>query len=98
MLHIDLVREVPEALKPRRIEIARNDTRSKPRRLRRSTPDRLNIPLPMARLRARHFHLARHPVACPDIWREARMTQKTRPDCIAHWTEMEEPDDASYKC
>jgi molecular chaperone IbpA len=26
MLHIDLVREVPEALKPRRIEIARNDT------------------------------------------------------------------------
>lgn len=26
MLHIDLVREVPEALKPRRIEIARGDT------------------------------------------------------------------------
>lgn len=26
MLHIDLVREVPEALKPRRIEISRNDT------------------------------------------------------------------------
>lgn len=26
MLHIDLVREVPEALKPRRIEIARADT------------------------------------------------------------------------
>ncbi|SPH24154.1 Small heat shock protein IbpA [Defluviimonas aquaemixtae] len=26
MLHIDLVREVPEALKPRRIEIARSDT------------------------------------------------------------------------
>lgn len=26
MLHIDLVREVPEALKPRRIDIARNDT------------------------------------------------------------------------
>ncbi|MDW4549948.1 Hsp20 family protein [Defluviimonas sp. D31] len=26
MLHVDLVREVPEALKPRRIEIARGDT------------------------------------------------------------------------
>ena len=26
MLHIDLVREVPEALKPRRIEIAKGDT------------------------------------------------------------------------
>jgi molecular chaperone IbpA len=26
MLHLDLVREVPEALKPRRIEIARGDT------------------------------------------------------------------------
>ena len=26
MLHIDLVREVPEALKPRRIEIARGNT------------------------------------------------------------------------
>ena len=26
MLHIDLVREIPEALKPRRIEIARGDT------------------------------------------------------------------------
>ncbi len=26
MLHIDLVREVPEALKPRHIEISRNDT------------------------------------------------------------------------
>ncbi len=26
MLHIDLVREVPEAMKPRRIEIARGDT------------------------------------------------------------------------
>jgi len=26
MLHIDLAREVPEALKPRRIEIARSDT------------------------------------------------------------------------
>jgi molecular chaperone IbpA len=26
MLHIELVREVPEALKPRRIEIARGDT------------------------------------------------------------------------
>ncbi|MFN6978150.1 MAG: heat-shock protein, partial [Gemmobacter sp.] len=25
MLHIDLVRETPEALKPRRIEIARGD-------------------------------------------------------------------------
>ena len=25
------------------------------------------------------------------------MTQKTRPDCIAHWTEIEEPDDATYK-
>jgi molecular chaperone IbpA len=28
MLHIDLIRETPEALKPRRIEIARNDTRT----------------------------------------------------------------------
>jgi molecular chaperone IbpA len=28
MLHIDLVRETPEALKPRRIEIARNDART----------------------------------------------------------------------
>ena len=27
MLHIDLVREVPEALKPRRIEIARSEPR-----------------------------------------------------------------------
>jgi molecular chaperone IbpA len=26
MLHIDLVKEIPEALKPRRIEIARGDT------------------------------------------------------------------------
>ena len=26
MLHLDLVREVPEALKPRRIEIASGDT------------------------------------------------------------------------
>ena len=26
MLHIDLIREVPEALKPRRVEIARGDT------------------------------------------------------------------------
>jgi molecular chaperone IbpA len=28
MLHIDLIRETPEALKPRRIEIARNDART----------------------------------------------------------------------
>jgi molecular chaperone IbpA len=28
MLHIDLVREVPEALKPRRIEIARGGTKA----------------------------------------------------------------------
>ena len=30
MLHIDLVREVPEALKPRRIEIARSPTAEQP--------------------------------------------------------------------
>ena len=28
MLHVDLVREVPEALKPRQIEIARGDARA----------------------------------------------------------------------
>ncbi len=28
MLHIDLVREIPEALKPRRIEIARSAARA----------------------------------------------------------------------
>ena len=33
MLHIDLVREVPEALKPRRIEIARGATEATPARI-----------------------------------------------------------------
>jgi len=28
MLHVDLVREVPEALKPRQIEISRGDTKA----------------------------------------------------------------------
>lgn len=31
MLHVDLIREMPEALKPRRIEITRADSASKPK-------------------------------------------------------------------
>jgi molecular chaperone IbpA len=39
MLHIELVREVPEALKPRRIEIARGPQRSTPQRIANNLPE-----------------------------------------------------------